>query len=144
MRRTLSGALFVVALLGPPATDLANVLGLAARIGAFVLPEFRRGVPHAVFHMLTPIIGLALAIVILAAAIVREPYRRGEAWAWWVLAVAGLVMFLVKIWGTATIYAHHVLGGLTVELELPVLLWLAAVALSWRDFVGANPAPARR
>jgi hypothetical protein len=40
----------------------------------------------------------------------------------------------VKVWGSLAIYAHHITGGLTVELEMPVVIWLAAAALSWRDF----------
>ncbi len=134
LRRSLSGILFVVALLISPAVDLANLRKFAAGYGAYVTPETRPLVPHLIFHALTPVVGLGLVALLLTAVVVRGPYRRGEAWAWWTLVLAGAVLLAVKLWGTLTIYAHHILGGLTVELELPFLLWLLAVGLSWREF----------
>ncbi len=135
VRRILSGALFVVAFLFPVVIDLLNLLGITTVLDAAAVAELQAGVLHAMFHILTPVIGLGLAALVLAAAVALGPYLRGETWAWWTLALAGVAVFATKIWGTLTLYAHGILSGLTVELELPVLLWLVAMALSWQDFL---------
>ena len=132
-RRASSGMLFVLAMLLPGLVDLRNDLRLFELTDS-LSPEARSGFPHAIFHVLTPVVGLTLAALLLAGAVALGPYRRRERWAWWALALSGIAIFATKLWGTFAIYAHGVFGGLTVELEIPFLLWLAAVALSWRDF----------
>ncbi len=143
MRRTVSGIFFLLVFLFPPLEDLANTVMFVGQARAVVGPELQRGLAHGQFHMVTPIVGLGLAAFVLGGAIVAGPYRRGDLWAWRVLALSGLLLLAAKIWGTATIYAHHIFGGLTVELELPFLLWVAAVALSWRDFRRPSREPGR-
>ena len=78
-------------------------------------------------------IGLCLVTLLFAEVILLIAYRRGEKWTVWTLALAGLALFAVKIWGTLAIYAHGLFGGLTVQLEGPLLLWLAALGLCWPD-----------
>lgn len=140
--RTLSGLGFVGALVLPEAINVEDLVPPAAWASGYAvrelqpsLPHVASLIPHAAFHAATSIVGLAVAIAILALAVALGPYRQGENWAWWALALAGCANFAAKVWGILSIYPHPLAGGdMAVQVQLPALLWLLAVALSWKDF----------
>jgi hypothetical protein len=135
LKRIISGLLFVLSTLAAPMQDLVdNVLPELTQIKLYApsLPE--RAIAHFTFHSVTSVVALVLVALVLSISLLVGPYRKGERWAWWALALPGLLVALVKILGTLTIYAHGIFGGLTVELELPLLIWILAVALSWREY----------
>lgn len=85
-------------------TVLAVVFGgVDARGGLIHLNTPDWGTHHAQFHMITGLFyTLALCAIILI--LTWGPFKRGEGWAWWTIALAAI-----------TIHGGHVLGDAMTE-----------------------------
>lgn len=127
-RRPLAGALFLASYLLPAADDLKNFLWYQGWASTHLFRSAQREVPHFTFHAVTPLITLSLVTVIFSGAIVLGPYRRGEVWATWILAAAGLTDTAVKSWGSIVFYPHWESG-----VAAPLLLLFAALGVTWAD-----------
>ena len=123
-----SGGLFAASFLYPVLSDLLNLLVPVAANPTFA--DLQRTQPHTRFHAPSAPIAPFVILLVFAIALVGGPYRRGERWAWRVLAAAGLVSLAVKTWASFAIHMHGVFDGLEQDLWIPGGLWLLALVLS--------------
>jgi hypothetical protein len=132
--RMVSGLLFVAAVALPVARDLFDVL---VYLDDVTLPGLRTyagpDIRHFAYHMLSPILGLSAVGMVTLSAILLVGYRRGEVWAWWALALAGLIYAAVKAWASLGYYPHwHAFDWLMLGI------WIAAAAMSVKDGIGRD------
>jgi hypothetical protein len=125
----VSGVLFALVVVLPAANDVQNLHGYMGWIPFRVFNYVRPHIPHFMYHVVAPAIGLSMATSVLCAAVAVGPYRRREGWAWWALAAAGGAHVAAKAWGSLVFWPHWL-----DDVALPAAVWVMAVALSWRDF----------
>src|SRR5262249_38249097 len=126
--RALTGALFLLVFLLPTLADLPKSFWYTDYVGSRVMRWVEPSVPHFEFHTLAPTVSLTLTTLILAVGLVLGPYQRGDPWAWWTLALAGLGFIAGRAGGPLALYPQC-----PEEVLAPFRVWLVASGLSWRS-----------
>jgi hypothetical protein len=87
---------------------------------------------HFIFHDRVSFGGTLMAIGTLYLWLVAVPLKRGEAWAWWTLALSGTVGFLSFL----TWLIYHYLDTWHLAASAALLpLYLFGMALTWKRLV---------
>ncbi len=92
---------------------------------------------YAEIYIITKkLVGLVLAVVgVLIIGVTRSGYSRGERWSWYLLFVAGAML-----WGTLIGYRVYIgyVAPSIISFVIPAVLWIIGIALPARDMLGSK------